>query len=260
MSGATRRGRVVPVNGCDIYVETRGQGEPLVLLHGGGGVGLNWDLIFDEPPAGYRLVVPDLRGHGRSTNPSGAFTFRQSALDVLALLNELAVDRFRAIGISLGAKTLLHVATMEPGRVEAMVLVSASPYFPPQARVLMAQVTEETRTAGEREQMRKWHVHGEEQIRALWRMTRDFKDSYEDLNFTPPLLSTIAARTLIVHGDRDPLYPVGLALEMFTAIPHSALWVVPNGGHVPIFGQRAGQFRSAALAFLAGAPAADARL
>jgi pimeloyl-ACP methyl ester carboxylesterase len=69
--------------------------------------------------------------------------------------------------------------------------------------------------------------------------------------FTPPLLATIAARTLIVHGDRDPLYPVELALEMYRSIPESALWVVPNSGHGPIFGAQAAPFVAAALAHLA---------
>ena len=50
--------------------------------------------------------------------------------------DHLRVDRFKAIGVSLGAKTLLHVATAQPSRVDAMVLVSATPYFPQQARAL----------------------------------------------------------------------------------------------------------------------------
>ena len=69
--------------------------------------------------------------------------------------------------------------------------------------------------------------------------------------FTPPLLATIAARTLIVHGDRDPLYPVEMAMELYRSIPRSALWIVPNGGHGPIFGPQAPPFIEAALAFLA---------
>src|SRR5262245_7592352 len=61
----------------------------------GPGVGADWELIFKDPPKDYRLVVPDLRGHGRSTNPSLKFTIRQSALDVFALLDQLEVDRFK---------------------------------------------------------------------------------------------------------------------------------------------------------------------
>lgn len=201
------------------------------------------DLSSQNPQSGYQVVIPDLRGHGRSTNPSGEFTFWQCSLDVLALLDHLGVKQFKAIGVSLGAKTLLHTATQQPARVEAMVLVSATPYFPEQARAIMRQVNSENRTDAEWQQMRQWHKHGDEQIRALWRMTNAFKDSYTDMNFTPPYLSTISARTLIVHNDRDPLYPVSLAVEMFTAIPRSHLWVVPNAGHGPIFGEAAPRSR-----------------
>ena len=242
-----------PVNDIEMYYELRGEGEPLVLLHGGGGAGVNWELIFKEPPAGYRLVIPDLRGHGRSTNPAAEFSFRQAAQDVFGLLDRLGIERFKAIGLSLGAKTLLHVGTQQPSRVEAMVVVSATPYFPEQARSIMRQLTVESQSEAEWQQMRQWHKHGDEQIRKLWQQMSAFKDSYENMSFTPPYLATITARTLIVHGDRDPLYPVDLAMEMYSAIPRSYLWIVPNGGHGPIFGDMTGRFVATALAFLNGA-------
>ena len=256
MQEQTIPGRTEPVNDIEMYYEIRGEGEPLILLHGGSGVGANWDLIFKSPPEGYRLVIPDLRGHGRTTNPSMEFTFRQSALDVFALLDHLGIERFKAIGMSMGAKTLLHMATRQPSRVEAMVLVSATPYFPEQARAIMREVSPENRTDEEWQQMRQWHKHGDEQIRALWRQANAFKDSYDDMNFTPPYLSTITARTLIVHGDRDPLYPVNLAMEMYASILCSYFWVIPNGGHGPIFAEYTGsgevtsRFAETALTFL----------
>jgi len=242
---------LIDVNGFQLHYDERGSGEPLLLLHGGTGIGSDWSLVFTGgDPAGFRVIVPDLRGHGRSTNPSRAFTFRQAALDVFALLDYIGVKRVKAIGLSMGAKTLLHMATQQPDRVEAMVLVSATPYFPAQARAAMAQLTvdafSETDWAGHR----KRHVHGDDQIRMLFEQMRGLKDSYDDMAFTPPLLAMITARTLIVHGDRDPLYPVELALEMYRAIPSSVLWVVPNGGHGPIFGAMAAPFVAAAIAHL----------
>jgi pimeloyl-ACP methyl ester carboxylesterase len=249
-SASSTRTQTFAINGIELYCEIRGTGEPLVLLHGGGGAGVNWSLVFKEAPAGFQLIVPDLRGHGHSTNPSGEFTFRQSALDVFTLVDHLSIERFKAIGVSLGAKTLLHIATQQPARVDAMVLVSATPYFPEQARTIMREVSLDNRTEAEWQQMRQWHKHGDEQIRALWHMSTAFKDSYEDMNFTPPLLSTITARTLIVHGDRDPLYPIDMAIQLYTSIPRSYLWVIPNGRHGPIFGKLAPQFVQASLAFL----------
>ena len=229
-----------------------GEGEPLLLLHGGSGIGADWAHVFPADPPGYRVVVPDLRGHGRSTNPSRQFTFRQCGRDVVALLDALQIERVKAIGMSMGAKTLLHVATEHVDRVAAMVLVSATPYFPAQMRALAATFEADRLSPDEWAALRKRHLHGDDQIRALWEMTRGFATSYDDMAFTPPLLATICARTLVVHGDRDPLYPVELAVELYRNIPTAALWIVPNGGHGPIFGSTAPRFVETALAFLQG--------
>ncbi len=248
---------ILDINGFHMHVDRRGDGEPLLLLHGGTGIGADWALVFTAgDPAGYDLIVPDLRGHGRSTNPSRAFTFRQAAADVFAMLDRLGVPRVKAIGLSMGAKTLLHMATQQPDRIDAMVLVSATPYFPAPARAAMAQLSVDNFSDADWAAQRKRHVHGDEQIRTLFDQMRALKDSYDDMAFTPPLLATITARTLIVHGDRDPLYPVELALEMYRAIPSSALWVVPNGGHGPIFGSQAAAFVSVAMNYLSGSPRA----
>jgi len=122
-------------------------------------------------------------------------------------------------------------------------------------RVAAAQFTREacdTMPEAERASMRARHVHGDDQIRLLYDMVRSFATSVDDMAFTASLLGTITARTLIVHGDRDPLYPVEMAVELFRGIPASALWVVPNGGHGPIFREMAPTFASRALVHLAG--------
>jgi pimeloyl-ACP methyl ester carboxylesterase len=245
------------VSGFQMHYEVRGEGEPLLLLHGGMGTGADWQYVFPSDPEGYRVIVPDLRGHGLSTSPARGFTFRDCAEDVAALLDHLGAGRVKAIGMSMGAKTLLHLATAQPARLEAMVLVSATPYFPPSLRAAAAQFTRdsfERLSDAERTALRNRHVYGDEQIRWLYDMTRSFATSYDDMAFTPPKLGTITARTLIVHGDRDPFYPVEMALELFRGIPGSALWVVPYGGHGPIFGAGAPAFAASALAHLAGRP------
>ena len=242
---------ILDVNGFQMYYEDRGDGGPLLLLHGGTGSGADWRLVFTGgDPSGSRVIVPDLRGHGRSTNPSRAFTFRQAAHDIFALLDRLGLHHVKAIGLSMGAKTLLHMATQQPERLDAMVIVSAAPYFPAQARAAMAHLSVDGFSDAEWAAQRQRHVHGDEQIRMLFEQMRALKDSHDDVAFTPPLLATITARTLIVHGDRDPLYPVELAMELYRSIPSSALWVVPNGGHGPIFGAMAAAFVETALAHL----------
>jgi pimeloyl-ACP methyl ester carboxylesterase len=245
------------VNGMEMGYQDRGEGEPLLLLHGFLGSGADWSHVFDLEAMSreHRLVVPDMRGHGRSADPSGAFTFRRCAFDVFALLDHLGIHRVRAVGLSLGADVLLHMATAQPGRVDAMVLVAAAPYFPEQARVVMRALATTAHPPEEWAELRAVHRHGDAQIRALWAIGAGFAASYDDLSFTPPHLATITARTLIVNGDRDPLYPVELSLQLYRSIPRSSLWILPDAGHGPVFGEAREPFARKALAFLRGGEA-----
>ena len=240
----------VDVNGLQLFYRDTGEGQPLLLLHGFTGCGDDWQHVFATPLEGYRVIAPDLRGHGRSTNSGGTFTFKEAARDIFALLDSLGVDRVQAIGVSAGANTLLYMATQQPSRIDAMIHVSGTPRFPDQARAIMKTMTEEARSPAEWAEMRGRHHLGDDQISTLWRHVREFADDRSDLNFTAARLSVITARTLIVHGDRDPLYPVELAVELYRAIPNSALWLVPSGGHGPIFGEQAAPFVTTAMAFL----------
>lgn len=245
-------GHTTAVNGIELYYEETGAGSPLVLLHGFFRSTLVWQPYVDALAAHFQVIAVDLRGHGRSTNPAGCFTHSQSARDVFALLDQLGIERFQAMGISSGGMTLLHMATQQPDRVEAMVLIGATAYFGAETRALQRKRTVESLTPDEWGTLRQHHHHGDEQIRGLVNQFHGFADSYDDMNFTAPYLSTIQARTLIVHGDRDEHFPVSIPVEMYRAIPRSYLWIVPNGGHVPITGERARPFTQTALAFLRG--------
>jgi pimeloyl-ACP methyl ester carboxylesterase len=244
-------GRTATLNGIEMYYEATGQGEPLVLLHGFNGSGAIFASQVPELARSYRVIVPDLRGHGRSTNPARQFTHRQSALDVFALLDSLGIRHFKAMGFSTGGMTLIHMATQQPSRLEAMVLIAATIYFPEQARAIMRGATVESLTPADYERGRQVHKRGDEQIRELQQQFHNFKDSYDDMNFTRPYLSIITARTLIVHGDRDPFFPVEIPIEMYRGIPNAELWIIPHGGHVPMFGPGV-QFWPTAQAFLEG--------
>jgi pimeloyl-ACP methyl ester carboxylesterase len=218
-----------------LFHRDTGSGSPLLLLHGFTGSGEDWKHVFAEPVDGFRIIAPDLPGHGRSANPRPDFKFADVARDVFALLDELNIDRVKAIGMSAGANTLLHMATQQPSRIVSMIHVSGTPRFPDQARAIMRAMKEE----------------GDDRMRALARHAHAFADDRDDMNFTPATLAAITARTLVVHGDRDPLYPVEQAVELLRGIPNSSLWVVPNGGHGPIFGEQAAPFVQTATAFLA---------
>ncbi len=160
----------------------------------------------------------------------------ESAADMYALLDHLGIKTFKGLGVSGGGNVLLHMATKQPERVKAMVLVSATSYFPAQARQIMRAYADNL-PAAERENLRRRHRSGDAQINALLASTKAFADSYDDMNFTPPYLARITARTLMVQGDRDPLYPVEISVEMAKAIPRSSLWIMPDAGHGPVLGR-----------------------
>jgi pimeloyl-ACP methyl ester carboxylesterase len=245
------KSQIVRVNEIELYVEIQGAGEPLLLLHGFTGTSQDWIHAGRAKLAErFRLIAVDARGHGRSTNPRGTITHQQCAHDTLSLLDQLGVPRCKAIGMSFGGNILLHVAAMDRARIEAMVLVSATPYFPEQARAIMKGLPLESQSPEAWASMRERHKLGDDQIRALFEQQYAFHASYDDLHFTPPELSRITARTLIIQGDRDPLYPLELSLSMYRALPNAELWVVPAAGHGPIFLTAADAFVQNAIRFL----------
>jgi pimeloyl-ACP methyl ester carboxylesterase len=241
--------------GSVMSYETFGSGPPLLLLHGFFGAGSDFQYAFDleRLAADYEVTLPDLRGHGRSTNEHPTFTHRQCAADVLALVDSLGHRSVRAVGLSLGANALLHAASWRPSAFQTLVLVSGTTHCPPEARAIQGSLPPEP-SLDEWPVLRAKHVHGDAQILALRRFARAFADDTDDLRFTDADLARIAMATLIVYGDRDPLYPVEIAVRMYRQMPRAALWVVPGGGHGPIFGPDRPEFERRAQAFLRELP------
>jgi len=230
--------QTVDVNGVSLHYREFGKGSPLLLLHHFGWSGKVWDPFVQDFAKRHRIIVLDLRGHGASTGwNTTTFSFRQSAEDVLAFLDFLGTERVKAIGASSGAITLLQMAVRKPERIDAMVLVGATPYFPEQFRTMMREPTCADVSPDDLKKGREFHKWGDPQTKALSVQMCNWKDTYEDLSLTPPLLKRITSRTLIVHGDSDRYFPVSLAFEMHHAIPRSNLWVYPRGGHLPIFAE-----------------------
>ena len=246
--------KTLPVNGITMAYRDIGSGPALVLLHGFSGTGGYWDPFLQELSTKFHLIVPDLRGHGRSINPSGHFTHQELAQDVFNLLDQLGIETFSAIGTSMGAMTLLHAATQQRERINAMVLVGGSSYLPESARAIYRSSPPDSIPPERLKKMASRHSGGEEQVLQLMRQFHSYKDSYDDVNFTKPYLASIKTSTLIVQGDRDQFFPVHIAFEMYNGIPNSYLWVVPNSGHSADLHTTEGRniFIGAVLDFLEG--------
>ncbi len=113
----------------EYHVEVIGQGEPLLLLHGFTGCGANWREVATLLGDGFRVVMPDLLGHGESESPADVarFTIQSQAADLIALLDTLQIERAIVWGYSMGGRLALYSALHYPSRVKALVLESASP-------------------------------------------------------------------------------------------------------------------------------------
>lgn len=253
---ANTQGNTVQINNIEIYFEDYGDGKPLVLLHGFGGCTQNWHPFIAKLSKHYRLIVVDMRGHGYSTNPENKFTHRDAANDIFLLLEKLKIDHFSAMGMSSGGMTLLHMATSQPKRIDSMVLISATSYFPNQARTIMRRASFNTMPQQVQEMYRECAKRGDEQIHQLIKQFNALHENYDDMNFTAQSLSTITARTLIVHGDRDKFFPIEIAENIYRSIPDAALWIIPDGEHVPIYDSKI-PFISTALQFLNKPNASD---
>ncbi len=155
------------VNGVKIYYEIHGEGEPLVLLHGFTMSHTMWEGWIEDLSKDYMLILPDLRGHGNSTNPSNEFTHKESARDIYGLLDLLNIDKFNAIGFSSGGMTLTHMATMDTTRIQAMVLIGSTSFFPESCREIQRSVSYENREEGRMNKLKERHPRGETQIRNL---------------------------------------------------------------------------------------------
>ncbi len=104
--------------GASIWYATCGKGLPVFLLHGGMGNSRNWG--YQVPAllaAGYRLVLVDSRGHGRSTRDEQPFSYELMASDVLAVMDALGIGKAALVGWSDGACTALVLADRHPERV-----------------------------------------------------------------------------------------------------------------------------------------------
>lgn len=235
----------VEVNGLRLHYRTAGSGPPLLLLHGYTGASAWWNPLLRRFADDYTTIVPDLPGHGRSEGRSGPYLFDRVATDLHALMDALGLGRFRAIGYSGGGIALLHMATQRSRRIEAMAIVSAT--HVPAKDDIVSFPDFENHPLQARAYWLKVHPSGEAQVRELIARFHELGAVAEKVHITPEELATVAGRTLLIVGDRDPLVPLHAVMEMYRALPRAALWVVPDEGHAAIWPDWGGSAQTASI-------------
>lgn len=208
-------GKYVEANGLCVYHEVYGQGQPLLLIHGGPATGKSWASHLPAFAEHFHVFIPDSRGHGRTDNPAGELGYRVMADNVAALIEAMGLQRPLVLDYSDGGQIALELGMRHPGLARALVLGGTqfkfSEAYLEDARVLLgiADGEEVDSEKLEREQpgfvdyLREAHrhVYGPEywktyvkQIAALW---------LTPLYYAPEDLAAITDPVLLLVGDRD---------------------------------------------------------
>jgi 3-oxoadipate enol-lactonase len=113
-----------------LYYEIDGQGEPVLFLHGLGSSARDWVHQASVFAAQYRVVIPELRGHGRSDKPPGPYSMALFANDIAALIRALRIAPVHVVGLSLGGFVACQLVVDHRDLVRSLVLVNSAPGLP----------------------------------------------------------------------------------------------------------------------------------
>ncbi|MBB3222811.1 pimeloyl-ACP methyl ester carboxylesterase [Massilia umbonata] len=129
---ATFRLTDVQVDGATIHVRVGGKGPAVVLLHGFGDTGDMWAPLAARLAAGHTVVVPDLRGMGRSSRPAGGYDKKSQAGDIRTVLASLGIEKSAVVGHDIGTMVAYAYAARYPQQTAKLVVMDAPvPGIPP---------------------------------------------------------------------------------------------------------------------------------
>lgn len=244
-------------NGLDLFYELHGAGDPMLLLHGFGGTGeSDWRHQIPVFSERFRLIVPDLRGHGRTDHPetiTGPEFFDVVTSDVVALLSNLNLAPAHICGFSMGASVASWIYFADPSLVRSLILVSGAARInrdlaPSLFRLWESLAHPDDVDPGWARVLAR--LHGEDEWRVLLRnygaVVIARVEADEEIAYSRA--GEIACPTLVVQGSEDTLSPPLLSEELHSAIPGSELVTMGSDHWVP--GRRAQEFNATVLGFL----------
>ena len=229
-----------------LYYQESGQGKPLVLLHGYPLDHTIWLELVPYLEKSCRVILPDLRGHGRSPVPTGPYSMKTMAEDVINLLDALEIDKTVIAGHSMGGYVAIAAARYFPTRLSAMALVASHAYAdsPEKRESRMSSI----------ERIKKEGLHpvlvdvpaklsNNERVKELGR--RIISSAHRDgvigilagMAERPDsieFLSGFALPIMIIAGQEDRFIPVETSRNMANEIKNAKLIEIPNAGHMPM--------------------------
>ena len=233
-------------DGARIWYATFGSGSPVVLLHGGLGHSGNWGY---QVPAlvksGYRVVLIDSRGHGRSTRDSRPFRYELMGSDVLAVMDALCLEKAALAGWSDGACTALILARQTPARVVGVFFFGCN---------MDPSGLREFKPSAALERCFARHSKDYTQLSATPDQFKAFAEAISlmqkaEPNYTARDLAEIRVPVTIGHSEHDEFIKREHAEYLAQSIPNAELVVLTGVSHfAPL--QRPEQFNDTLFVFL----------
>jgi 3-oxoadipate enol-lactonase len=234
---------------AEISYDVTGSGPSVVLLHPFPAHHELWFPVAKMLASRYRLIMPDLRGHGESTLGNGAATMQKHAADIARVMDDAGADRAPLIGVSIGGYAIFEFWRRFRDRVTALVLCNTKaqadapearanrlqaaddvlqrgtePFFENMIQRLLGESTRRSRPDLAEGALRMMRKMSAENVAGVQRGMAERPDSV-------PTLKTITVPTLIMTGDEDVLTGVPEAELMKQSISGSQMKVVPKTGH-----------------------------
>lgn len=234
------------VSSQGIVYQRRGQGKPIVLLHGWCLNRRLWTYLEEALIGRFEVLTPDLAGFGESSALAGPYTLERYAADVGALLDELNLTEVTIVGFAFGAAVAMALAARSPERLARLVLIGlpsarTAPYgkMPKAMRCdwpLFAQRSAEAICyKPSSEPSRDWlaAMFGGTPLPVAV-ATCELLGKFDPVE----IAAQVRVPSLLLHGDHDTIVPVEVSRACAERIPNARLEIVADSGHLVVMDQK----------------------
>jgi 3-oxoadipate enol-lactonase len=236
-----------------LHYETLGEGRPIILIHGFTNFGLSWAQQVPElVHSGYRVILPDLYGHGQSQPAEHVLTVPDLTYGIVALMDQLAIDNAVIGGLSLGGMVAQQLAVDFPQRVEALIIANSRATFaePGLVAAVSGWIDMFLQPDGPRKRLQTtWPIMLNESYRqsaagratlAAWTQVLSTVEGSSLANVAKGMtqfdlrdrIGTIHVPTLVISGEHDKLFPPVTSREVADGIPGASFQVIAGAAHI----------------------------
>jgi len=218
-----------------IHYLRAGSGTPVLLLHQYFGTSESWIAIFDLLRRFFDVVAPDLRAHGRTSDPGGRLTLGGFTEDMVELVRALAIDEAHLVGASLGAMVAARLALTGSLRVRSLTLIGAPNFAAPSTDAYTWSVIQEMFPANEDEFAHLHRAHGPDHARRrlLDNFVQDATDRPHEMQTWDVGLEQLTCPILLMAGDNDPVSPASWLVAFAGRLSRGEICLLPRAGHFP---------------------------